>query len=140
MASQRNINKEAEKKYRAKLNLIRSGSIVNFSETKQEKEARIEHLKKDWKAMVEYYFPHYATSECADFHIQFAKMAAKDSTFKGFAEWGRGLAKSVWVDIIIPLKLIGYPNAFLDRDQRDKSIPLHSFDWRHINLIVLPLL
>ena len=105
MSSQRNINKAAEKRYRDKLNLIREGSIVNFSETNQEKEERINRLKKDWKAMVEYYFPHYATSECADFHIQFAKMVERDPKFKGFAEWGRGLAKSVWVDIIIPFGL-----------------------------------
>ncbi|MDR1456431.1 MAG: hypothetical protein LBJ01_12330, partial [Tannerella sp.] len=40
-----------------------------------------------------------------DFQIEFAQMVAGDPLFKGFAEWGRGLAKSCWCNIIIPLWL-----------------------------------
>lgn len=105
MATQHNINKVAVEKYRQKLLLIRAGATANLNETKSDQQKRIEMLKKDWKAMVEYYFPHYATAECADFQLEFAKMVEKDPAFKGFAEWGRGLAKSVWTTIIIPFGL-----------------------------------
>lgn len=85
--------------------LIRNSTGITYNESEQDKTKRIEHLKKDVKAMVEYYFPHYATSECADFHIEFANAVKRNKTFKGHAEWGRGLAKSVWCDIIIPFWL-----------------------------------
>lgn len=89
-----------------KINLLRkSDNAVNPNETKAEKSARIARAKKDYAFMVKYYFPHYATSEPADFHIEFANMVAKNPTFKGFAEWGRGLAKSVVTDILLPFWL-----------------------------------
>jgi predicted phage terminase large subunit-like protein len=89
-----------------KIKLIRqSGGEVNPNETKDEQKQRIERAKKDYAFMVEYYFPHYATAKSADFHIEFANMVAKNKLFKGFAEWGRGLAKSVTTDILIPFWL-----------------------------------
>lgn len=105
MATQTTINKQALERYKQRLSLIRDGATANPFETKKQQKERIELLRKDWKAMVEYYFPHYATSECAAFHLEFAKMVEKNPTFKGFAEWGRGLAKSVWVNVIIPFGL-----------------------------------
>lgn len=85
--------------------MLRNGAAPNTLETSADKKARIERSKRDVKFMVEYYFPHYATSECADFHIEWANMVKKDPLFKGFAQWGRGLAKSVWNNIIIPFWL-----------------------------------
>ncbi len=95
-------DKIAIERYKKKLQLARSSGSVNAFETKEEKARRIERAKKDAEFMVEYYFPHYATSKCADFQIEFAKMVKRDKTFKGFAEWGRAQAKSVWNDILIP--------------------------------------
>ena len=93
-------------RYKKKLQLARSsGANVNVFETKDEKKARILRAKKDIRFCVEYYFPHYATAPCADFQIEFANMVKKNPTFKGFAEWGRAQAKSVWNDIIIPFWL-----------------------------------
>lgn len=100
------IDKIAQKRFLEKINLIRaSGGSVNPNETNEQKLARIEKASKDYRFMVNYYFPHYATSDCADFQIEFANMVAKNPTFKGFAEWGRGLAKSVSTDILIPFWL-----------------------------------
>lgn len=82
-----------------------SDSSVNPNESKEQKKERIEKAKKDYAFMVSYYFPHYATCDCADFHVEFARMVAKNKLFKGFAEWGRGLAKSVTTDILIPFWL-----------------------------------
>lgn len=99
-------DKIALKKYQEKLKLIRSsGGALNAYETEADKLARIERAKKDVKFMVEYYFPHFATSECADFQVEFAKLVKKNPTFKGFAEWGRAQAKSVWNDVLIPFWL-----------------------------------
>lgn len=98
-------HKRAIERYRKKIELIRSSVSVVPDETLAEKKARIERLKHDTKAMVDYYFPHYATSECADFQLDFTKRLEKDPTFTGFAKWGRGLAKSVWNNVIIPFKI-----------------------------------
>lgn len=91
--------------YRAKLHRAANNGVEFLDETLDQKKARIERLKKDPKAFVEYYFPHYATVESAPFHIAFAKSVIKDPTGKHFAEWGRALAKSVWCDVILPFYL-----------------------------------
>ena len=100
--------KQADKKrlaqYQEKLALVRSSSAP-FLESPTQKEARMRRIKKDIAYMVEYYFPHYASAECADFQILFAKRVKKNPHYKGFAEWGRGLAKSVWNIVFIPFWL-----------------------------------
>jgi len=89
-----------------KIKLIRqSGGTVNPNETKDEQKERIDRAKKDVKYCVEYYFPHFATSECNAFHIKWANMVKRDPYFIGFAKWGRGQAKSVWNNVIIPFWL-----------------------------------
>lgn len=99
-------DKIAKARILEKMKLLRaSNNSVNPSETKSEKDKRIERAKDDYKFMVEYYFPHYATSECAPFQVEFANMVVKNPLFKGFAQWGRGLAKSVTTDILIPFWL-----------------------------------
>lgn len=101
--------KTADKKallaYQKKLAFAKSSGGVNPYETDAQKAARISRAKKDVAFCVEYYFPHYATSKCAPFHIKGANMTLKNKTQKQFDEWGRGLAKSVWDDIIKPFWL-----------------------------------
>lgn len=100
------LDKIAQKRFLEKIALIRaSGGSVDPNETKEQKKLRIDKAKKDFAFMVRYYFPHYATCESADFHVEFANMVAKNPLFKGFAEWGRGLAKSVNTDLLIPFWL-----------------------------------
>lgn len=90
-------------RYQKQLELISSvGEKYIKPETDKERRDAIEMAKKDVKYCVERYFPHYATAECADFHITWAKKVLKDPNFTGFAKWGRGLAKSVWNNVIIP--------------------------------------
>ncbi len=91
--------------YLQKLEISRKSNDINPFETKAEQKARIERAKIDIPFLVKTYLPHYATAECAAFQIEFALMVINDPLFKGFAEWGRGLAKSVWCNIIIPLWL-----------------------------------
>lgn len=93
-------------RYLKKLDFVSGGGnrIIKF-ESDQERKANIERAKKDIKYCVERYFPHYATAECADFQIEWANMVKRDPGFTGFAKWGRGLAKSVWNNVIIPFWL-----------------------------------
>jgi phage terminase large subunit-like protein len=55
--------------------------------------------------MVQRFFPHYADCPSAWFHIELAIYVSKHLTCKAFCEWGRGLAKSVVSDILIPFWL-----------------------------------
>lgn len=91
--------------YQKKLEIIRNVVHINPNESLQEQKEAIERAKKDVQYCVERYFPHYATSKSASFQIQFANKVKKDKTIKAFAQWGRGLAKSVWCDVILPFWL-----------------------------------
>lgn len=95
-------DKQLLERYLEKLEFARSAGSPNLNETKKEKENRIASYKTDIRGMVEYYFPHYATAACAGFQIEFATIVGNHKTFKGFCQWGRALAKSVWSNIIIP--------------------------------------
>lgn len=66
---------------------------------------RIEKTLKSFEDFVYYYFPHYATSKLAPFHIEAAKHILKDRRLKAVYKWHRGAAKSVMMNIIIPMWL-----------------------------------
>lgn len=108
-------DKIALERYKKRLEFARSSGTVNPFETKKEQKDRIERAKKDVRYLVKEYFPHYATSECADFQIKSAKLTMENRTIKLFDQWGRGLAKSVWDDIIKPfwLWINGEANYFV---------------------------
>jgi hypothetical protein len=96
-------DKESIERYLKKIALIQSSGKAFFKfETPEERKQNIARAKKDIKYCVERYFPHYATAECAPFQIYWANKVLKDPGFTGFAKWGRGLAKSVWNNVIIP--------------------------------------
>ena len=95
-------DKKAIERYAKKIAFARTAGSMNVHETKAERDAAIQRAKDDPRYCVERYFPHYATAECADFQIKFAWMVNDDPNFTGFAKWGRGLAKSVWNNVIIP--------------------------------------
>lgn len=101
----RKEDKIALERYRKKLQLIRDAGVANAFESEGDKDERIKRAKKDVKFLVSYYFPHYATAECANFQIKSAKDTLKNPTEKKFDQWGRGLAKSVWDNIIKPFWL-----------------------------------
>lgn len=84
---------------------IQNSTIVAINETPTEKHDRIERAKKDYAFFVEYYFPHYATASVPDFHISLAKQVKANPTIKVLVRWGRGLAKSVVCDTILPIWL-----------------------------------
>lgn len=98
-------DKNTAERYKKKIELSRSMSNVNPFETTKEKREAIAKAKADFKFMVQRYFPHYATSETPDFHVDFAKKVLKNKAFKGFAQWGRALSKSVINDVLLPFWL-----------------------------------
>ena len=97
--------KEALKQYREKLALIKSGATINPFETEEERQGIIQRLKDDPGFMSDFLFPHYATSKYAWFHVRLAKAVLKNKLIRRLVKWGRGLAKSVWVNIKIPIYL-----------------------------------
>lgn len=99
-------DQEAQKRYLEKLARARTTrNLINPDETILQKQERIRRAKEDVAYMVKTYLPHYATAESAEFHIAHALKVKSDPLYKGYAEWGRGLAKSVWNNVIIPLWL-----------------------------------
>lgn len=98
-------DKQAKERYLERLRVIKDGTYINPFETPEEKEAVIDRLKKDQAFMCEFLFPHYATSKPAWFQIRLAKAVLKNKVMRRLVRWGRGLAKSVWCDIIIPIDL-----------------------------------
>lgn len=108
-------DKLRKERYLQKLAFARSAGSDFAFETKEQRKAAIEECKKDFGKMILRYFPHYADSSPAAFHLYWGKKVVNDPTFKGFAQWGRALAKSVINNIFIPfwLWLRGEPIYFV---------------------------
>ncbi len=78
---------------------------LNLTETPAQRVARIARLEGDYIAWFEYYFPHYAKSPCAWFHRELAERIISNPVICELAEIYRSGAKSVHVDMGIPLYL-----------------------------------
>lgn len=98
-------NKSIQEQYQRHLEQIVADSRVNPNESRTEQSEAIERAKKDVRYCVQRYFPHYATAPSASFQVKFAEKVKRDKEIIAFAQWGRGLAKSVWCDVIIPFWL-----------------------------------
>lgn len=105
MATQRKTDKEKAAAYLKRLEIAQRANEVNPFEKKEEQKHRIERAKGDFEFFVKTYLPHYAIVKPAPFHIEFANEVADDPLIIEFEEWGRGLAKSVHCDILVPLWL-----------------------------------
>jgi hypothetical protein len=66
-------DKIALQRYQETLKKVREIGLVNVNESQGDKKARIELLKKDFKAFVKYYFPHYADYETPQFSRRFCQ-------------------------------------------------------------------
>lgn len=104
--------KEALARWRQICNTIQSMSTVNAAESKAAQLKRVEHVRKDYAAFVEYYFPHYCTDKdsgliipSAKFHIKASKDIIDNRTIKAVYQWARGHAKSTHMDVFIPMWL-----------------------------------
>lgn len=104
-ATNKTKDKEALRKYQEKLQYIIDNTEINPFEDVNDKEKRIARAKKDYAFFMQYYLPHYATTKTPDFHVNFANKVKKNPKYKGWAKWGRALAKSVECDVGLPLWL-----------------------------------
>lgn len=91
--------------YKKQLELIAASSNINPFETEKEQKDAIAKAKKSFAFCVQRYFPHYATSEVPDFHMEAADKVKREKAIKGFLEWGRAQAKSVFADVLLPFWL-----------------------------------
>ncbi|MDR2002141.1 MAG: phage terminase large subunit [Prevotella sp.] len=84
---------------------IAQATIININESPQDKKKRIKELESDYAKWFEYYFPNFAKSKCAPFHKALAKYIIKHKRCRVLAEWYRSAAKSVHINMGIPLFL-----------------------------------
>lgn len=91
--------------YIAKLTLIRDNDTVDYTESLEDKQARMERAKYDYGYYVRTYFPHYTTCDSAQFQIDAANYVLENERARFVAMWARGLAKSVTFDVFIPIWL-----------------------------------
>lgn len=85
---------------------IKNATSIVPDESRAQKADRIHRARQDYGYFVEYYFPHYAKSKCAWFHLRAANALLLNKRFKGLMEWARGLAKSTHFNVLIPMWLM----------------------------------
>jgi len=84
---------------------ISQATSINLNESHVDKMNRIANLEKDIIRWAEYYFPNYAKKKSAWFHRKLAKAIIENKKIKALMEAYRSSAKSVWIDLFIPLFL-----------------------------------
>ncbi|MBL7902940.1 MAG: hypothetical protein JNK73_13165 [Bacteroidia bacterium] len=95
----------AYERYLEKLDSIQRFNQVNLNESKTQRKARISRAKTDYAFFVSYYFPHYATCECAKFQVDAANYILRNKNCVDVEAWARGHAKSTHLDIMVPFWL-----------------------------------
>lgn len=108
MASNQNITKRDYQEWLEFCKQVQSSTAVNLVESASDQKFRITNALRDYNFFVKAYFPNYADADCAKFQIDFANACLRDKNFFGVAEWPREHAKSVHVNIIIPMWLIAH--------------------------------
>ncbi len=93
------------KQYEEHCRKIEQSTTININEKPADKLKRIKKLEKDYVKWFEYYFPMYAKSPCADFHIEMADLIIGNPILDILLEIYRSGAKSVHADMGIPMFL-----------------------------------
>lgn len=101
-----------EKEYKSWLDLCArinaaTVSVVEVNETASQREKRIKELTqpKNFEEFCKYYFPHYIDCDFGWFHKKLAREVLTVNDVMAAAEWPREHAKSVIVDVFIPMFL-----------------------------------
>ena len=78
MATKAEIIK-AQERWKQHCETVQAATAVNINETQAQRLARIRHLRTDYAAFVDYYFPHWTinpetgkATPCAPFHVSAA--------------------------------------------------------------------
>ena len=112
MATKAEILK-AQERWKQHCETVQAATAVNISETPAQRLQRINRLRSDYGAFVDYYFPHWTVNPetgkntpCAPFHIDAANKIKNNRNFKGAFMRHRGAAKSTNMDVFVPMWLI----------------------------------
>lgn len=100
---------------------IAKASVVDIHERPADKIARVKRIEKDYVTWFEYYFPNYAKVPCAWFHRQGAQEIIDNDVIMALWEIYRSGAKSVHVDMGIPIPDVHGPPALHAADRRDRG-------------------
>jgi len=73
---------------------LERATVVDFSESQEDKLKRIAYLEANDEEWFKYYFPNYYSSEPADFHIRSTKRVMNNPEWYEVRAWSRELAKS----------------------------------------------
>ena len=111
MASVSRKYKEAQERWIQHCHDIERSTAKIPKGTEQERKDRIARARKDYRYFVRTYFPHLATTECADFQVDAAIYMRDHENARGLFEWARGHAKSTHISLLQPLWLKIQPNA-----------------------------
>lgn len=84
---------------------VAQATSIDIHENAKQKAERIKYLEEDYIRWFEYYFPNYAKKKSAWFHRKLAEIIIKYRRLRLLAEWFRSAAKSVHIDMGIPLYL-----------------------------------
>ncbi len=84
---------------------IKQATSINIHESVKEKSDRMKKLEGEYAKWFEYYFPSYAKNPCAWFHKRMAKAITDNPVISFLAEIYRSGAKSVHLDMGIPMYL-----------------------------------
>ncbi len=140
----KSIEHKILQRYQYRLQLYRQGWNINYNESPEEKQARINRAKHDFAFFVRHYLSHYTIDPethqhipSPDFHIKTANLIKRHKNIKIFLRWGRGLGKSVLADLIIPLWLwindqISYM-VLIGNNQDKAQILLSDLQWEFEN-------
>ena len=93
------------KDYEQHCKRIEQATSIDIHESLAEKSQRINKLEAEYADWFEYYFPMYAKSPCAKFHKRMEKIIEEHPVLSFLAEVYRSGAKSVHIDMGIPLFL-----------------------------------
>lgn len=112
MATKAEIIK-AQERWKQHCETVQAATAVSINETQAQRLARIRHLRTDYAAFVDYYFPHWTVNPetgkatpCAPFHVSAANKILKDRNLKATFQWHRGAAKSTNMDVFAPMWLM----------------------------------
>lgn len=120
MATKAEIIK-AQERWKQHCETVQAATAVNINETQAQRLARIRHLRTDYAAFVDYYFPHWTinpetgkATPCAPFHVSAANKILKDRNLKAAFQWHRGAAKSTNMDVFVPMWLMAQEHRELN--------------------------
>lgn len=100
------------KQYEEHCKKVAQATTININEKPADKIKRIKYLEENYVRWFEYYFPMYAKSPCAPYHIEMSDLIINNKIIDILLEIYRSGAKSVHADMGIPLYLYYIKDLF----------------------------